>query len=587
MNFRKILLVSILLIPSAFSYAENQLNPIVVGASVAPTDIHSSPASVDILTAVDIKNKGYRNVADLLNSLSSINISTNGGFGQLTSVFTRGTESNHTKFILDGVELNPGTIAMAAIQNIPVHTIEKIEIIKGTSSSLHGSNTIGGIVNIITKKNNNGIIVSAGSWSTSNSTLLKSFNHDDLDIQLNISRMESKSFPAKTSSTKRHGYNSNDISLDIGKTILDYTLTTKIFSSTGNTQYDNFGSNADQDHDDYFYTINLKKSIGQDELNIGYTKSQNKILQNVTNYLGFIDFTKTLRDKYEISYTKIDKRFLNKFGLNYTKEHMSEKSFSQRYTIDPIVRELFYQGDYISSSNIVNYGLRQIHHSQFGSFTAGNFGLSLINNDDVYSFNINRAFRSPDGTDNYGYKGNPNLLPEESLSYEVSMKRFLNKNFMVRGSIFVTDIKNLITVDGAQVQNIDESEITGYEINAQYDDNLFEYNFSYTYMNPKDKTNNEVLAKRSKHKLNTGVTYKLSNKSSMNLNIVGEGEKNASYFSTTMLGSYYIANLNYNVDISNSSLNLSLKNLFDKEYRNSDGYNTADRSFFVTYSLNY
>jgi outer membrane cobalamin receptor len=399
--------------------------------------------------------------------------------------------------------------------------------------------------------------------------------------------MESKSFPAKTSSTKRHGYNSNDISLDIGKTILDYTLTTKIFSSTGNTQYDNFGSNADQDHDDYFYTINLKKSIGQDELNIGYTKSQNKILQNVTNYLGFIDFTKTLRDKYEISYTKIDNRFLNKFGLNYTKEHMSEKSFSQRYIINPIVRELFYQGDYISSSNIVNYGLRQIHHSQFGSFTAGNFGLSLINNDDVYSFNINRAFRSPDGTDNYGYKGNPNLLPEESLSYEVSMKRFLNKNFMVRGSIFVTDIKNLIAVDGAQVQNIDESEITGYEINAQYDDNLFEYNFSYTYMNPKDKTNNEVLAKRSKHKLNTGVTYKVSNKSSMNLNIVGEGEKNASYFSTTMLGSYYIANLNYNVDISNSSLNLSLKNLFDKEYRNSDGYNTADRSFFVTYSLNY
>ena len=231
--------------------------------------------------------------------------------------------------------------------------------------------------------------------------------------------------------------------------------------------------------------------------------------------------------------------------------------------------------------------MRQIHHSQFGSYTAGNFGLSLINNDDVYSFNINRAFRSPDGTDNYGYKGNPNLLPEESLSYEVSMKKFLNKNFMVRGSIFVTDIKNLIAVDGAQVQNIDESEITGYEINAQYDDNLFEYNFSYTYMNPKDKTNNEVLAKRSKHKLNTGVTYKLSNKSSMNLNIVGEGEKNASYFSTTMLGSYYIANLNYNVDISNSSLNLSLKNLFDKEYRNSDGYNTADRSFFVTYSLNY
>ncbi len=63
--------------------------------------------------------------------------------GKLTSIFTRGTESNHTKFLLDGVELNPGTLGLAPIQNIAINTIDRVEIIKGSSSSLYGANNWG------------------------------------------------------------------------------------------------------------------------------------------------------------------------------------------------------------------------------------------------------------------------------------------------------------------------------------------------------------------------------------------------------------------------------------------------------------
>ena len=198
MNLKKILLLNVLLTSFTFSHASETLNPIVVSNSISPIDIHSSPASMEVFTALDIEERGFANMQELLSSISSINVTSNGGIGQLTSVFTRGTESNHTKIILDGVELNPGTLGLAPIHNISINSIDKIEIIKGSSSALHGANTIGGIINIKTKDNSNSISISSGSWSTNSTSLNQSFNANGLKININANRNESKSIPTKT-----------------------------------------------------------------------------------------------------------------------------------------------------------------------------------------------------------------------------------------------------------------------------------------------------------------------------------------------------------------------------------------------------
>ncbi len=565
-------------------YADNILSPIVVGASVSPIDIHSSPASVDILTSKDIKKSGFRDVASLLNTISSISISATGGIGQTTSIFTRGTESNHTKIILDGVELNPGTLGLAPIQNIPIHLIDKIEIIKGTSSSLYGANSIGGIINIITKKNVDAITLSTGSWATNSMTLHKALNYNNLNIQLNVNSQESKSFPTKISSSKKHGYNSNDILFGIDHYSKNYSFTSKIYTSDGNTQYDSFGSNLNQDHNDHFYNVDIKKFINLNTLNFKYTKTQNKISQAASDAT---DFTKTLRNKYDLSYILINKHFVNKIGVTYTKEHMSELSYGTRYITDPIIRELYYQEDVFNHDGNVNYGIRFINHSQFGNFTLGNVGISFKKNKDVYSFNINKAFRAPDATDLYGYGGNDKLLPEKSLSFEFNLKTFLNNNSIFQTSLYKTQIKNLIEADINSVQYIAEAEITGLEMNYKYITKLLNYKFSYNYMIPKDKTNNQNLSKRSKHKLNVNVAYMFNNNNSLNLDIISEGTRKATPYYNIDMGSYYVANLNYNFTTINSSVNFSLKNLFNRKYRNSHNYNTANRSFFITYSYDY
>jgi vitamin B12 transporter len=588
MNLKKILLLNILLTSFTFSHASETLNPIVVSNSISPIDIHSSPASMEVFTALDIEERGFANMQELLSSISSINVTSNGGIGQLTSVFTRGTESNHTKIILDGVELNPGTLGLAPIHNISINSIDKIEIIKGSSSALHGANTIGGIINIKTKDNSNSISISSGSWSTNSTSLNQSFNANGLKININANRNESKSIPTKTASLRRHSHNTNNIALGLSKEINDYVFTSRLYSSTGNTQYDNYNSSAilNQDHDDYFYSFGLKKFINDDIFEIIFKSSQNRIFQNIVVF-GATDHTDTLRDIYDFSYTNVGDNIVQKVGIIYTKEHLSELSYGTRFIAFTNKKEYFYQSELSYPSYRVNYGVRHIDHSQFGHFTSGNFGLSVLSDNDVYSFNITRSLRPADATDLYGYGGIPTLKPEESFSYEFGIKRYVNKNTFLRGAVFKTKIKNLIEADSNSELYISDSLITGLELRAQTFVHPFKYDIGYTYMIPKDTKNNQPLTKRSKHKLNADLIYKINQDSDFRLNILAEGTRKASAFADLNLGSYYIANANYRTKLDQGTIILSMKNIFDRPYRTSHNFNTLDRSFFATYSLNY
>ena len=80
---------------------------------------------------------------------------------------------------------------------------------------------------------------------------------------------------------------------------------------------------------------------------------------------------------------------------------------------------------------------------------------------------------------------------------------------------------------------------------------------------------------------------KINQNNTLRFNLMAEGKRKASPYADIDLGSYYIANLNYKYRLPKSSINLSLKNLFDRPYRNAHNFNTLDRSAFVTYSLNY
>ena len=591
MNLRKFLLLNMLLTLFTYTYASETLNPIVVTNSISPIDIHSSSASMEVFTASDIEERGFADMQELLNSISSISVTSNGGIGQLNSIFTRGTESNHTKIILDGVELNPGTLGLAPIHNISLNAIDRIEIVKGSSSALHGANTIGGIINISTKENSNSISMSTGSWSTNSSSLTQSFNTNGFKMNLNANRKESKSKHTQDDSQNRHAYNTENVSLGLSKEINDYAFTSRLYHSRGNTQYNEYGVNKDQNHDDYFFNFGLKKFINDDIFEMKIIGSQNRIIQTTP---GVNDYTDTLRDIYDLSYTNVGDNIIQKVGVIYTKEHMSELSYGgffyeSRYTAQHNNKEYFYQSELSLPSYRMNYGIRHTDHSHFGHFNSGNFGLSLISTNDVYSFNITKSYRPADATDLFDTfgTGDPTHEPEESVSYELGIKRYVNKDTFIRASAFKTKIKNLIEQAYLGDIYLADASITGLELRAQTSVHSFKYDIGYTYMIPKDTTYNQPLVQRTKHKLNADLIYKVNQNSDFRFNIMAEGTRKGNRFFDINLGSYYIANANYRTKLDQGTISLSMKNIFDRPYRTVHNFYTSDRSIFVTYTLDY
>ncbi len=136
----------------ASSYAED--GTIVVTATRNEAKILKTPSKVNIITSKQLKNEGVIYVKDALKSIPGISVVSNGVFGGTTSVYSRGLPSYYTKILIDGVDVSDPSLAQPKfdLANLTVDDIQRIEIVQGAQSGLYGSNAIGGVINIITKK---------------------------------------------------------------------------------------------------------------------------------------------------------------------------------------------------------------------------------------------------------------------------------------------------------------------------------------------------------------------------------------------------------------------------------------------------
>ena len=131
--------------------AQDELEETIVTATRTPVALDAVDAPVIVITRQDIERSLASDVSEILQGHAGLEIARNGGPGQTTTLFMRGTDSNHTVVLIDGVRINPGTIGGAALQNIAPESIERIEIVKGPRSSLYGTDAIGGVVQVFTR----------------------------------------------------------------------------------------------------------------------------------------------------------------------------------------------------------------------------------------------------------------------------------------------------------------------------------------------------------------------------------------------------------------------------------------------------
>ena len=564
--------------------AQSKLDEIVVTPTKRQTTIFNSLTPVEVITKEDINNSGFEGIHEILNSSSSISIGSNGGHGQTKSIFMRGTESNHTKVLIDGVELNPGTLGVPSIQHISTEMIDRIEISKGSMSTLYGQNTVGGVINIITRKSAkeslNQVRFISGRDETNKANFYKIFSMPPHNFSVDYSNIKSDGFKAKTTSNQNHAYNNQNLNLKYSYDLENDTFEINYYQSDGNTEYDSLGNNFNQDHKDSHIKTSWISKNQDSKTKFIFIDKQNKIDQADSSAT---DFTHTKINQFTIENNFYDLISTNSiFGMTYTDEALYELSYGTSFITSNNIREFFFQTEYAPDFNTnINFGSRYINHDAYDNYLTGNINFSyLFTNRTILSAGIGKSFRPPDGTDRFGYGGNQNLKPEESISSEISLKHKLSEvdNFVL--TFFNNSISNLIESDGSKMQNINKARITGLELDYNGLYNKYKYSLSYTFQIADDLTNNTLLSRRPKNKITGKIFYDFKDNNKIGLMIIGEGKRDNSIYDDNQLGSYLLVDMIYLKPIDKYNLSFKINNLFDKKYRKAHNYNSEGKSYY-------
>jgi vitamin B12 transporter len=180
----------------------------------------------------------------LLRFHGGIEVARTGGPGQATSVFIRGAESNHTLVLLDGVKLNSGTSGIAAIQDISPDLIERIEVVKGPRSSLYGSEAVGGVINVITRRDgaplSAGAEAGAGRYDTRRAAGRIGWSGEDIAAGANVSWYDTDGFPTLEASDDDAGYDNLSVDLWSRASVGSVDLDAGYWRAAGTTEYSDF-----------------------------------------------------------------------------------------------------------------------------------------------------------------------------------------------------------------------------------------------------------------------------------------------------------------------------------------------------------
>ena len=128
------------------------LDKVIVTATRTPTTVDAALAAVEVSDRTQSDASSARSLPELLRGRAGISIVNQGGLGKLSTLFMRGTESDHTLCLIDGVRVGSPTSGLTSLQDIPLEQIDHIEIVRGPRSSLYGADAIGGVIQIFTRR---------------------------------------------------------------------------------------------------------------------------------------------------------------------------------------------------------------------------------------------------------------------------------------------------------------------------------------------------------------------------------------------------------------------------------------------------
>jgi len=586
--------------------------PITVTATRTALTADQEVAPMIVITAQQIQMSGAQAIGDLLQQYAGLGIASNGGPGQPTSLFLRGTNSNQTLVMINGVKINPADGSGAALQNIHLNDIERIEIVKGPRAALYGSDAIGGVINIITKQarqgSHYGAYAGTGRYGTYDSGGHFDYGQGNSAFGVSADNYHTDGFPAVTGSNIDNG-NTDRTWNAYGHTQLGgVDVDIKHWQSTGNTQYMGFSDNPpyalapfDENFQNQVTSLDLTRHLlsgWRSNLNLSHMLSEIDQLQgDPFNPQQTPDFVHTQRNVIDWQNNiALGKYQLLTAGLYSEAQHVASQSFGLGYDAPDRINALYLEDDLDISHHRLVVAARDTHDQAFGNHLTWNadYGYDLMA-DTRLTAGAGTGFRAPSAEERFGFGGNPNLQPETSQNLEVGLRQKIDAAQSITLNIFRDNLDNLIqfvvtpsNLNGEN-QNIARARVRGLELGYLLTQQSWSWRTNLIFQQPQNLDTGTLLLRRSERTLTTALDWH-NDSTGVGVHLLVSSPRSDLDFNTgapvTDTG-YVLTGVTVRQQLGHGfAVSGSLENLLDTHYQTAAGYNTAGRSLFLRLEYN-
>jgi len=577
--FIKLLLFIFLTNTSYSQYSYENIPQITIQAFRTAEEHLPLTYSYDVIEPNDIKN------------ITSTNIVQYGPKGQFSSTFTRGTNSNHTLFTLNGIPIKDASTPTGN-DDLSQHNflgVQSLEVIKGPMGSVYGPDAIGGVVNMKTQANDkNWIDLSYGSKNTKTQTIKLGKKIDNHIIDLQIENETSDGISVYPKGNEPDSFRTRNYILQTDSRIVDdWFLKTNFIDKTNKTNLDDSGA----DNTNYSGLWNFKNQQLSLQKNNDFEFTLNNTDHNREyNKSGVKDTydsnAKTLLTKntfHTIADISLgtEHTFTNaKFNTNIDDyvSFVDKKRENHGY--------YFNVSKFLSDELFVTGGARYDMPSNFDNQLTERVGLFY----NGFRTSVSTGYKMPTlyemyGKDNYGFLGNSNLIPEKSITYEVGYN-----NKIIDIAVFESKINNLLIYKNNTYEN-DNGTSTRKGIETKLKHNVLNLDLknSTTFIIAEDSKGKE-LARRPRWVNNLEVSYnKIENTSlKANWNYYGSHlDIDSVTYNNKNMPSVSTFDLVADYTLGNIVLYSKLNNITNEKYERPDGYNQLGRNFLFGFRQNF
>ena len=538
-------------------------------------------APIIVIDQSDIELSGVNNIAELLSFYNGINISTNGGPGQLTSIFVQGSNSNQVLILVDGVTINDSATGIAAIQNIHPDMIERIEIVKSPRAALYGSNAVGGVINIFTKRGSDGTTLGFkyGSDKTQITNISTVSNTTKGKVGLHFNDYDTDGFPSKEASTINSKHNNRSINGFYDGQWDKAIIKVSILDSRGTTDYlDFFASPISQDFNNTTFSFNANQEKNEAwNSNINFGLSKDLLDQNNSNDFNYSkNFILEWRNNF-----RLNKNNELLTGITLENEQFDGSNYGLNINTSLNNKAFFLENIFSNKKNQFLVAIRLNDKEDIDDKISWNleYGHHIGPNTRLL-LNAGKAFRNPSSFDLYGFGGNNLLRPEYSEKISLGLSYQPNSSTNIDLHYFDNRVKDLVAFNyiDFKLYNIERSKTSGIDLNLNTNLNSWILNLKATIQDPENLTTSTQLLRRPKNSFGIGVRRSVE-KLTFNLSLAKNSSRND--FGGIVLDAYTLANLTIQYRLNDHwTFNSSINNLNNEKYTLANGYVTPDRKIY-------